>query len=126
MLMTTLTRSNGLLMRSNVCRASQKKQKFLIVKVFFCFSFIVFPLSKKYIFFFFLFHFIYLFINNAINGWCGETEDPASVCFSATTTRTWRWNISGQVRLILGPRFVIWGLQNRPHRVGMDGFRQTH
>jgi hypothetical protein len=22
------------------------------------------------------------------------------VCLSATTTRTWRWNISGQVRLI--------------------------
>jgi hypothetical protein len=27
------------------------------------------------------------------------------VCLSATTTCTWRWNISGQVRLISGPRF---------------------
>ncbi len=35
---------------------------------------------------------------------CGETEDPTSVCFSTTTTHTWRWNISGQVQLISRPR----------------------
>jgi hypothetical protein len=47
--------------------------------------------------------------DDAINGWCGETEDPTSVCLSATTTRTWCWNISGQVRLISGPRFCHLG-----------------
>jgi hypothetical protein len=26
------------------------------------------------------------------------------MCLSATTTHTWRWNISGQVRLISRPR----------------------
>jgi hypothetical protein len=26
------------------------------------------------------------------------------VCFSTTTTHTWRWNISGQVQLISRPR----------------------
>jgi hypothetical protein len=35
---------------------------------------------------------------------CRETKDPTNVCLSATTTRTWRWNISSQVRLISGPR----------------------
>ncbi len=45
-----------------------------------------------------------------IDGWCRETEDPASICLSATTTRTWRWNISGQVRLISGPRFCHLGV----------------
>jgi hypothetical protein len=37
----------------------------------------------------------------------GNTKPPsqACVCLSATTTRTWCWNISGQVRLILWPRF---------------------
>jgi len=44
-----------------------------------------------------------------LNGWCGETEDPVSVCLFATTTRTWRWNISDQVRLILRPRFCHLG-----------------
>jgi len=43
--------------------------------------------------------------DDAIDGWCGETEDPTSMCLSATTTRTWHWNISGQVRLISGPHF---------------------
>ncbi len=47
--------------------------------------------------------------DNAIDGWCRETEDPASVCLSATTTRTWRWNILGQVWLILGPRLCHLG-----------------
>jgi hypothetical protein len=37
----------------------------------------------------------------------GNTKPPsqACVCLFATTTRTWRWNISGQVRLISGIRF---------------------
>jgi hypothetical protein len=37
----------------------------------------------------------------------GNTKPPsqACVCLSATITRTWRWNILGQVRLISGPRF---------------------
>jgi hypothetical protein len=37
----------------------------------------------------------------------GNTKPPSQACvwLSATTTRTWRWNISGQVRFILGPRF---------------------
>jgi len=43
--------------------------------------------------------------DDVIDGWCGETEDPASVCLFATTTRTWRWNISSQVRLISRPHF---------------------
>ncbi len=49
---------------------------------------------------------------------CGETKDPASVCLSATTTRTWRWNISGQVRLISGPRQT--DAQTAPHGRGSD------
>jgi hypothetical protein len=47
--------------------------------------------------------------DDAIDGWCGEMEDPASVCLSATTTSTWHWNILGQVRLILKPRFCHLG-----------------
>jgi hypothetical protein len=32
------------------------------------------------------------------------------VCLSITTTRTWRWDISGQVRLISRPRFCHLGV----------------
>jgi hypothetical protein len=78
------------------------------------FFFLVFPLLKIYICFFFIFCYnfvsFYLFINNTIDGWCGETEDPVNVSLSTTTTRTWRWNISGQVQLISGPRFCHLGV----------------
>jgi hypothetical protein len=40
--------------------------------------------------------------------WAHKNTKPPSqacVCLSATMTHTWRWNISGQVRLIWGPCF---------------------
>jgi hypothetical protein len=84
------------------------------------------------LFFFFLFFYnfvsFYLFINNVIDGWCGETEDPASVHLSATTTRTWRWNISGQVRLISRPHFCHLGVAKSASQkllTGQNGQVQT-
>jgi len=82
-------------------------KKILIVKVFFCLFFSNFSPFKKNCYNFVSF---YLFINNTIDGWCEETEDPTSVCLSATTTRTWRWNILGQVQLISRPHFCHLGV----------------
>ncbi len=58
----------------------------------------------------------------------GNTKPPsqACVCLSTTPTRTWLWNISGQVRLISRPRqtdaqtrqliYRIWFILHATHR----------